>query len=159
MKPLRGELLLPNSVPRMAPPDYLSPQAREHWGDLVRALGPSGMLSEVDGPALAMLCENLSDYWSLRAELEDVTEEAQGVMKKADLLMLRARVMDTMGRVDSRVRDWLSEMCLTPMSRSKAQPVRPVMEEERLDLSELDKDERQQLRDMLAKRGETKVLQ
>ncbi len=160
MRPLRGELLLPNSVNRMSPPDYLSAHAREYWGDLVRALGPSGMLSEVDGPALAMLCENLSDYWSMRAELEDVlSDPSSQLLKKVDLILLRAKVSDALGRIDSRVRDWLSEMCLTPMSRSKAQPVRAELEEEKLDLSALDADERQSLREMLAKRGEQKVLQ
>jgi hypothetical protein len=118
------------------------------------------MLSEVDGPALAMLCENLSDYWSMRAELEDVlSDPSTAAMKKVDLILLRARVSDALGRIDSRVRDWLSEMCLTPMSRSKAQPVRAELEEEKLDLSALDADERQALREMLAKRGEQKVLQ
>ncbi len=116
------------------------------------------MLTEVDGPVLAMLCENLSDYWGLRAELESVTEENQGIMSSADLLMMRAKVTDTLSRLDVRVKDWLGEMLMTPMSRSKAQPVRAEVEQQRMDLSELDKDERQQLREMLVKRREQRVL-
>ncbi len=153
-KPLRGELLLTGAVNSLAPPDYLSPHAREIWLDLVRAMGPAGLLSEVDGTALGMLCENLADYWGARQDIRSLqlAPDADDAARAA-YLRLKSQLIAAIGKLDSRIRDWLGEMLLTPASRSRAQPVRAMIEEQPLDLSVLDADERAALREMLAKRG------
>lgn len=158
-RPLRGDLLLPSAITQLPPPDHLSPEAREHWSDLVRALGPVGMLSEVDGPALAMLCENMADYWTLRQDIRSIriADDAADDVRK-DLMRLRTQCISAVSKLDARIRDWLTEMLLTPASRSRAQPSRAIPEEMPLDLSVLDADERAALREMLSKRGEQRVL-
>ncbi len=159
-RPLRGELLLPSSVAQLAPPDHLSPEAREHWLDLVRAMGPAGLLSEVDGTALGMLCENLADYWTLRQDIRSLRpSDTQDEKEHREFLRLRSTLLSAIGKMDGRVRDWLNELLLTPLSRSRSAPMRAMVEEQPLDLSVLDPDERAALREMLAKRGEERVLQ
>jgi len=168
-RPLRGDLLLPTAVLEISPPDYLSAQAREHWSDLVRCLGPSGLLSEIDGPALGLLCENLSDYWGLRRELENL--QASGTSdhdKQEQMLHLRLQCAKVLGDMDGRIRGWLGELLMTPASRARTQPLRPPQIEEELDLSELDAEERRELRAILERRqsktngsgnGKTRMLQ
>lgn len=157
---LRGELLLPTSTVHLDPPDHLSPEARDHWLDLVRVLGPAGLLSEIDGPALSMLCENMADYWALRQDARSIKiDDETDADKRKDLMRLRVQVINAVGKLDSRIREWLTEMLLTPSSRSRAQPSRLAAEEMPLDLSVLDADERAALREMLSKRGEQRVLQ
>lgn len=153
-RPLRGDLLLPSAVLSIPPPDFLSAQAREHWGDLVRVLGPSGMLSEIDGPGLSMLCENLSDYWGLRRELENLAafSGAEGEERAQKMLSLRLQCAKILGDMDGRIRGWLGELLMTPASRARTQPLRPPAEEQELDLSELDAEERAALRGILEKR-------
>lgn len=160
---ISGELLLPSSVSDLHPPSYLSPHAREYWSDLVAALGPAGMLSEVDATGLAMLCENLADYWGLRRDLENLADQplpANATRKDEESAILaKARILDVLGSMDSRIRAWLGEMLLLPSARSRAQPTRLPAPETALDLSELDADERAALRGMLEKRREQRVLQ
>lgn len=153
-RPLRGDLLLPSAVLVIPPPDFLSPQAREHWGDLVRVLGPSGLLSELDGMSLSLLCENLSDYWGLRRELENLAASpaADGEDKGRTMLSLRLQCAKVLGDMDGRIRGWLGELLMTPASRARSQPVRPPIEEQEVDLSELDAEERVALRGILEKR-------
>ncbi len=158
-RPLRGELLLPSAVTQLSPPDHLSPEARDHWLDLVRVLGPAGLLAEVDGTALAMLCENLADYWTLRQDIRSIrVDDGASDDVRKDMIRLRTQCISAVGKLDSRIREWLNEMLLTPASRSRAKPERGLLEEQPLDLSVLDADERAALREMLAKRGEQRVL-
>ena len=128
----------------------------------MRVLGVHGMLSEVDTPALAMLCENLADYWGLRRESTRVERDASHEKdpdRQNDLLRLRLQVMSAVDRLDARVRAWLGDLLLTPYARSRAQAVRAPTEDVPLDLSMLDADERAALRKMLERRGEQRMLQ
>jgi hypothetical protein len=68
------------------------------------------------------------------------------------MLRLRASVIDTIGRLDSRIRDWLGEMLLTPASRARSQPIKPAMVEQEFDLSFLDYEERRMLEARINKR-------
>lgn len=46
--------------PRASPekiPDWLSPQAREHWPEVAKQLADAGVLTDLDRPALAQYCE------------------------------------------------------------------------------------------------------
>lgn len=155
-RPLRGELLLPSMAREIAPPDYLSLQAREHWGDLVRALVPAGLMCEVDVQALAMLSENLADYWGTRATLRDMPPGNFDADPEMYFKLVRARadLVGALGGMDSRIRAWLSDLLLTPYARARAQPARAMVEEQALDLSALDADERAALREMIERRGE-----
>ncbi len=53
-------------------PDDLSPYAAEAWADLVPKLDRMGLLTEVDGPALRVLCEAISQHRRRLAQSADV---------------------------------------------------------------------------------------
>jgi phage terminase small subunit len=158
-KTLLGELLLPAGTARLDPPDYLSEHAREFWTDVTSTLGPAGMLSAIDGPALAVLCENLSDYWALRRDLQ-LLPDAEGEKDKAtrmQLVDLRLRALQTIRSLDGSLRSWLGDMLMTPSSRARTTPVLAPPPEATIDFSMLDVDERQALREMLEKRRDQPV--
>lgn len=155
-KSILGELLVPRSHSFvLTPPDYLSAYAREFWTELTDALGPAGMLNNVDAPALAILCENLADYWGLRRDLQELplTEEIP-VARRKQLVELRIKAYSTLRSLDGTLRSWLSEMLMTPASRARAAPVLAPPAEPEIDLSQLDADERAALREMLERRQE-----
>ncbi len=161
-KGLIGDLLLPAGTSRLDPPGHLSDHAREFWLDITSTLGPAGMLSSIDGPALAILCENLSDYWALRRDLQ-LLPDAEGETDKEQrmrLMDLRIRAVTTLRNLDGTLRSWLTEMLMTPSSRARTTPVLAPPPEQTIDFSMLDVDERQALREMLEKRQEKpRVLQ
>lgn len=152
-RPLRGDLLLPGAALELPPPDYLSAQAREFLSDMVRCLAPSGLLSEMDTTSLSMLCENLADYWGIRREIENIeSTPSPDSDEQKKVLGLRLSAAKVLSDLDSRIRAWLGEMLMTPASRARAGAVQAAIPEPELDLSELDAEERAQLRNMLKRR-------
>lgn len=153
MAALRGELILPVSKTELAPPDHLSPHAAEHWQDLVEVLGPTGLLTEVDAASLALLCENMAEYWNLRTEARKINWDDEAKQSDTPLTKLKRRLafLKELAGLEDRVKVWLEELLLTPAARMRAQPLRPPAEERELDLSVLDADERAALRAMLEK--------
>lgn len=174
-KRVDGELLLPSSS-TLDPPDFISEGAVKFWHKMVADLGPAGMLQRVDTMSLALLCENLSDYWTLREDMgnmpavEDLPDSADAANKDELLRIVdaRTRIVDARARaitairgLDTNLRAWLSEMLLTPASRARTTPVLAPPAEKTIDFSQLDADERQALREMLERRQEktTRMLQ
>ncbi len=117
----RAEPKPPRGIPLC--PDWLSPIAREHWLALAPKLDELGVLTLVDGHALALLCETYAEYRKARADVVKngatywSTSEDGSKMKRANPNVAIA------SDAAKRYRGLLAEFGLTPSSRTKVSAV------------------------------------
>lgn len=61
----RDDLELPEGIPDK--PEYLNPIAAAEWDRVVKDLSFHGILSELDGPAVAIYCELYAEFQNTRS--------------------------------------------------------------------------------------------
>jgi P27 family predicted phage terminase small subunit len=97
------------------PPENLDPEALAEWNRLAPKLAAMGVLTEVDGPALAIYCRAHSRAMSAQVELDlhgAVIETRLGGMKSNPAAAIVSRAETTMLKV-------LAEFGAGPASRSR----------------------------------------
>jgi len=109
----RGEVFLPT------PPEWLSPKAKQYWGDIGAVLLAMKVTTAADGPALQLLTETLAEWAEARQAVH-----VQGLVYETTTMQ-----GDTMRRPNPEVAiasdamkrslNMLREFGLTPASRSK----------------------------------------
>ena len=131
-----GKRALPKGEPRPAAgkvptaPRWLSEEAKKEWRRIAPRLWRVGLLTEVDGIGLGMLCEALAQYVAAKAQLE-----RDGMLARSDkgnLYQHPAVGMMTSARGD--VFKWAREFGMTPASRSRIALESPKEEESLADL-------------------------
>lgn len=109
-------------APRSRPsaPVHMSDRARETWGYVTGLLDRMGVLTEVDGVALEMLCEAYADYLAARAELKAFGSEYYATSTAAGDQMHRVHpAVAQRNDADRRIRAWLAEFGMTPSARAR----------------------------------------
>ena len=53
------------------PPQWMTEDAHKHWPDIAAMLAGLGLMSDMHSPALALLCESLARYLTLRDMIAD----------------------------------------------------------------------------------------
>lgn len=111
-------------------PRWLSEEARRQWRKVAGPLHRCGLLTEIDGMALGMLCESFAQYVEARRVVDQ-----EGMLVESDKgnkyqhpavgLMKSARV---------EVLKWAREFGMTPASRSRIALESPKEEESLADL-------------------------
>lgn len=105
-------------IPEM--PDHLRPDAVDAWNQICERLGPTGILTKVDGLALEMLVEAYADLLTARKAIADFGSEYYTTTNAEGSVMHRAHpAVAIVQDADRRVRSWASEFGMTPSARSK----------------------------------------
>ncbi len=95
-----------------------NPQAKAEWKRLAPMLLKAGVLSEVDGPALAAVCLDSVLLEDLRARLMN----AEPILAPEDKQFSRANpLLNAIGKVQDRLSRGLQQFGLTPASRTRIQ--------------------------------------
>jgi P27 family predicted phage terminase small subunit len=117
-----GKRALPKGEPRPATgdrvpsaPRWLSEEARAEWRRLAPRLHAVGLLTEVDGLALAMLCEAFAQYMAAKTVVDGeglllVSEKGNSYQHPAAGLMTQAR---------GELMKWAREFGMTPSARTR----------------------------------------
>jgi len=135
----RGHRPLPHEPQYSAlppePPEGISRSAKKVWDDYLIRLGDSSVLTIVDGPALAELCENRALLAKLRkgwqGEIAELTKKVKSAKKKfpgnAETALLGtnrgARIVRHMANLNAQIMIREREFGLTPSSRSRVHPI------------------------------------
>jgi P27 family predicted phage terminase small subunit len=97
------------------PPEHLDPIALAEWARMAPLLAEMGVLSRVDGPALATYCQHYSRWVKAEAKLsagELAVKGAKGNLVISPFIRIAAAAMAAMARM-------LVEFGCTPSSRSR----------------------------------------
>lgn len=105
-KPLTGD---------MAPPSWLSGHALDEWNRLAPVLYRLGLLTEIDGQALASYCET----WARWREAEDKIKEFGMVIKGRHGNPVISPFVAVATRSMHQLKAFLIEFGMTPSSRSR----------------------------------------
>ena len=117
-----GKRALPKGEPRPATgdrvpsaPRWLSEEARAEWRRLAPRLHAVGLLTEVDGTALGLLCEAFAQYVTAKAVVDRegmllVSEKGNSYQHPAAGLMTQAR---------GELMKWAREFGMTPSARTR----------------------------------------
>lgn len=110
-----------------APPGFLGREALEEWHRIAPQLAAAGVLTEGDGPALALYCSAFARRLAAQREVDAIgllTETAAGGYKANPAVAMVAQAERDMARI-------LAEFGATPASRSRvAAPEKPSEESE-----------------------------
>lgn len=112
----------PQPLPGAAMPGFLSPEARKYWPDLAYQLEEAGVLTRVDGIALALLCEAFATWRtaSRRAQRNPtVTSRKSGMVR-------RSPYYTVMNEAQSQVLGLLREFGMSPASRTRVTRIKPI---------------------------------
>lgn len=106
----------PKALPgRPKPPKYLDAVALEEWHEILPDIERTGILSIVDGRALALYCESYSRMVAARKEIESI-----GVITATDSEFVRVNpAVGVAERASAHMLRCLSEFGLTPAARSR----------------------------------------
>ena len=101
-------------------PAWLSPRARKCWARIAPLLEKEGLLTRLDGTALALLCEPLADY-ILAREIVDAAAQESGTRfitttDKGNLIQHPA--VGVMNKAWEKVVKLLREFGMTPSARA-----------------------------------------
>ena len=108
-----GGVDLPAELPEA--PASLSDIARAEWAEVVPSLDAAGLLSRVDGRALAMYCHNVAEH-----EWAAATLEAEGRVNELESGFLQVHPAVGIGhRAREQAYRFLTEFGMTPSSRSR----------------------------------------
>ena len=116
-----GKRALPKGEPKPAAgrlpsaPRWLSDEAKREWKRLAPRLHAVGLLTEVDGLALAMLCEAFAQYMAAKTVVDSegmllVSEKGNSYQHPAAGLMTQAR---------GELMKWAREFGMTPSARTR----------------------------------------
>ena len=116
-----GKRALPKGEPKPdagrlpSAPRWLSDEAKREWKRLAPRLHAVGLLTEVDGLALAMLCEAFAQYMTAKTVVDSeglllVSEKGNSYQHPAAGLMTQAR---------GELMKWAREFGMTPAARSR----------------------------------------
>jgi len=105
----------PREIPE--PPDFLSPDAAAEWRELSGLLFDAGLLTKVDGKALAAYCETYAVWKGLHIEFRESKQKyclvgVGGAFYKNPMVSM-------INEASCRMLKYLHEFGLTPASRSK----------------------------------------
>jgi P27 family predicted phage terminase small subunit len=109
----------PSARPKPLPPDkpeWLTPHAGELWDQLAPRLLELGVLADVDGPALACLCESFAVWRESRAAL---TSEGVSYTARDSGLQKRHPAAAVASQAAKDLLAWLKEFALTPAARAR----------------------------------------
>lgn len=96
-------------------PRWLSAGARREYRRLGKLLLGAGLMTEIDGVALAMMCEALDVYQRAKAAMGE-----EGVIIKSDKgNVYQHPAVGVMGSARADVLRWAREFGMTPSSRSR----------------------------------------
>ena len=116
-----GKRALPKGEPKPdsgrlpSAPRWLSDEAKREWKRIAPRLHAVGLLTEVDGLALAMLCEAFAQYMAAKTVVDNeglllVSEKGNSYQHPAAGLMTQAR---------GELMKWAREFGMTPAARSR----------------------------------------
>ena len=116
-----GKRALPKGEPKPdagrlpSAPRWLSDEAKREWKRLAPRLHAVGLLTEVDGLALAMLCEAFAQYMAAKTVVDSeglllVSEKGNSYQHPAAGLMTQAR---------GELLKWAREFGMTPSARTR----------------------------------------
>jgi P27 family predicted phage terminase small subunit len=103
------------AVPMIEPPTELSPGAREVWDKLAGPLAAAGRMTELDKPALVILCTAYADWMSANKALQEfgvVLKSPTGYPVQSPYVSIAGKLADTVIRL-------CSEFGMTPDSRKR----------------------------------------
>ena len=114
-RPLPANEPKPDSGRLPSAPRWLSDEAKREWKRIAPRLHAVGLLTEVDGLALAMLCEAFAQYMAAKAVVDReglllVSEKGNSYQHPAAGLMTQAR---------GELLKWAREFGMTPSARSR----------------------------------------
>lgn len=108
-EPRPGAARLPSA------PRWMSEAARGHWRKLSKGLFDCGLLTEVDAPALAMLCETLAQYIEAKRLVQEegmvATSDQGNVYQHPAVGLMKSSRTDFLR--------WAREFGMTPASRTR----------------------------------------
>jgi len=103
-------------------PDHLTPYASEIWDRIVQDLPKLGLLKEVDGPSLEMLCETYS-RWRVAVEMRMAAQKqapgTKGLIAKNSQGFVIAPWVNAETQASKEFRAWCAEYGLTPAAEMK----------------------------------------
>lgn len=111
-----GTLKLRPGIPKK--PDWLDQIAGQVWDETINELSEvPGLLSEADGPALAMYCDAWRKYWDANSEIESrgLVIETLTAVKSNPAVLIATRERDAIARFGAR-------FGLTPSDRASFKP-------------------------------------
>ncbi len=114
-RPLPANEPKPDSGRLPSAPRWLSDEAKREWKRIAPRLHAVGLLTEVDGLALAMLCEAFAQYMAAKTVVDSegmllVSEKGNSYQHPAAGLMTQAR---------GELMKWAREFGMTPAARSR----------------------------------------
>ena len=101
------------SIPRC--PAHLSPEAKAEWKRMARRLHSLGLLTELDGAALAIYCQAYGRWVAAEQKLTEfgpVIKSPGGMPMQSPFLAIANKAME-------QVRSLMTEFGMTPSSRSR----------------------------------------
>ena len=121
-------------------PRWLSKEAKREWRRLVKELEPLGLLTVVDGIALATLCEEWATYAQAQRTLTERGHTYEYVNKAGEANIIARPEVGIANKSFMAIKAMCAEFGLTPSARSRM----------RVKLPEAEKDEYEEYR----KRGQ-----
>lgn len=101
------------SIPRC--PSHLSPEAKAEWKRMARRLHGLGLLTELDGTALAIYCQAYGRWVAAEQKLR----EFGPVIKSPGGMPMQSPFLAIANRAIEQVRSLMTEFGMTPSSRSR----------------------------------------
>jgi P27 family predicted phage terminase small subunit len=133
------ESQLPADLPKM--PSYLSPDARKEWRRLLPLLMNRGSLTAGDAQGLALHCECFARWVACQKKInEEGITQTVTVLDKTGNAVTRTKphvCLKIAQDCERALRISLASLGLTPLSREKVIPAKPVEKEEESMLSKL----------------------
>jgi P27 family predicted phage terminase small subunit len=103
-------------------PDHLSPIAAQLWDRIVLQLPSLGLLKELDGPSLEMLCETYARWReavALRHRVAEASPGTGGLLGKNSQGTVVAPYISVEVQASKEFRGWCSEYGLTPSAEMR----------------------------------------
>ena len=96
-------------------PDFVQGEARKTWRRIARKLHRIGLLTEIDGMALAVLCQSWAEYLDATAKLK----ETGMLVKSPGGYPIMNPYLAIANQAVKKVRALLAEFGMSPSSRSR----------------------------------------
>jgi P27 family predicted phage terminase small subunit len=105
------------------PPDWISADAAEYWPELERVFSAAGLLTTLDAPALALLCEALADYLVARDTLDEAGPYYTTETENGSVMIRAHPAVSDRSEAWRRVRLALMDFGGTPAARTRVAAV------------------------------------
>lgn len=102
-------------IPRV--PAHLQGEARREWRRMAKKLFALGLLTEIDGTALALYCQ----AWARWVEAEEEVRKLGAIVKSPNGYPIQNPYLSVANRAMRDLRAMLVEFGMTPSSRSRVQ--------------------------------------